>query len=140
MPIKIRGFTAGDTAAVVQLWKDCGLVVPWNDPEKDIQRKLKDSAELFLVGEREGQLMASLMGGYDGHRGWANYLAIAPQFQGGGDAREMMEALEARLLERGCPKINLQVRETNVDVLKFYEALGYKRDAAVSLGKRLIPD
>ena len=140
MSMTIRGFVAGDMADVVQLWTDCGLVVPWNDPEKDIQRKLKDGAELFLVGERDGRLIASLMGGYDGHRGWANYLAVAPQFQGTGDARKMMEALEARLLDLGCPKINLQVRDTNVDVLAFYKALGYKRDAAVSLGKRLIPD
>jgi len=140
VPLNIRGFVADDTDAVVQLWKDCGLVVPWNNPEKDIQRKLTDGAELFLVGERDGCLMATLMGGYEGHRGWANYLAVAPQFQGRGDARKMMEALEARLLKLGCPKLNLQVRETNVDVLAFYKALGYKRDAAVSLGKRLIPD
>lgn len=138
--MQIRGFTPEDTRSVICLWELCGLVVPWNDPEKDIQRKLRDGAELFLVGERDGRLMATLMGGYEGHRGWANYLAVAPEYQGSGDARKMMEALEARLLELGCPKINLQVRETNVDVLAFYEALGYKRDAAVSLGKRLIPD
>ena len=136
----IRSFVPKDQDAVVQLWKDCNLVVPWNDPQKDIQRKLKQGAELFLLGELDGKVIASAMGGYEGHRGWINYLAVVPAQQGKGYARQMMEDLEKRLLVLGCPKLNLQIRSSNVDVIRFYEALGYQADACVSLGKRLIPD
>jgi len=115
-------------------------VVPWNNPVKDIQRKVLVGSDLFLVGELEGALIATVMGGYEGHRGWANYLAIRPDLQGKGYARQLMSELESRLLEKGCPKINLLVRDSNVDVVRFYESLGYKADACVSLGKRLIPD
>ena len=138
--MKIRIYQAADQQAIVDLWNECGLVVPWNDPTKDIQRKEAVGADLFLVGELEGVLIASVMGGYEGHRGWANYLAVRPGHQDKGYARLLMSELERRLLVKGCPKINLQVRDTNTDIIRFYEALGYKIDAAVSLGKRLIPD
>ena len=78
--------------------------------------------------------------GYEGHRGWVNYLAVKPALQGSGLGRQLMQRAEQELLQVGCPKLNLQVRETNQQVLDFYNAIGYKVDAAVSLGKRLIPD
>lgn len=80
------------------------------------------------------------MGGYEGHRGWVNYLAVHPDFQGLGYGRALMDAVEEKLLAVGCPKINLQVRESNSGVIQFYETIGYKNDHVVSLGKRLIPD
>ena len=138
--LEIRQFEAGDKGAVIDLWRDCGLVVPWNDPEKDIQRKLDAGAELFLVGELDGRLVASVMGGYEGHRGWVNYLAIAPGHRSRGFAKLLMAELEARLLALGCPKINLQVRKTNEEVIGFYRSIGYLADESVSLGKRLIHD
>ncbi len=138
--MQIRGFVPEDQDVVIRLWNNCGLVVPWNDPKKDIQRKLKQGPELFLLGELEGRVIASAMGGYEGHRGWVNYLAVEPALQGKGYARQIMHDLEQRLLALGCPKLNLQIRSSNVDVIRFYEALGYKMDACVSLGKRLIPD
>ena len=138
--MNIRSFQPVDKAAVIELWKRCGLVVPWNDPAKDIERKMSVGAELFLVGELDASVVATAMGGYDGHRGWVNYLAVQTDIQGRGYARQLMGELEDRLTALGCPKLNIQVRETNVDVLRFYEALGYRQDACVSLGKRLIPD
>lgn len=139
--IKIRPFQPADTEPVIALWQACGLVKPWNDPHKDIERKLAVLPELFLVGESEkGTLIGSAMGGYEGHRGWVNYLAVHPEQQGSGYGRILMEALEEKLIALGCPKINLQVRDTNLDVIHFYEAIGYKIDQVVSLGKRLIPD
>ena len=138
--MRIRSFKSADRDAVIELWKRCGLVVPWNDPEKDIQRKMSVGADLFLVGEEGDTLVGVAMGGYEGHRGWVNYLAVDPGCQGRGYAREIMIELENRLLMAGCPKLNIQVRESNTDVLKFYKDLGYKQDACVSLGKRLIPD
>lgn len=138
--LAIRQFQAGDQDTVIQLWRDCGLIVPWNNPEKDIQRKSKVGVELFLVGEFEGKIVASVMGGYEGHRGWANYLAILPDYQHKGFAKAIMVELEGRLKALGCPKINLLVRNTNTEVIEFYQSQGYSIDASVSLGKRLIPD
>ncbi len=138
--MNIRLFQETDTEALVALWQACGLTVPWNDPRKDITRKLQVGREFFLVGELNGHLIASVMGGYEGHRGWINYLAVHPDFQGLGYGRRIMTAVEEKLLAVGCPKINLQVRESNSGVIQFYETIGYKNDHVVSLGKRLIPD
>jgi ribosomal protein S18 acetylase RimI-like enzyme len=138
--MNIRLFQETDTENLVALWQACGLTVPWNDPRKDIARKLQVGREFFLVGELNGRLIASVMGGYEGHRGWVNYLAVHPDFQGLGYGRAIMTAVEEKLLAAGCPKINLQVRESNDGVIQFYETIGYKNDHVVSLGKRLIPD
>ncbi len=133
----ITCFQPADTAPVIELWQTCGLVVPWNDPHLDIARKLARGADLFLVGRRDNELVATVMGGYDGHRGWVNYLAVSEACRGQRWGRKMMEAVEVRLIALGCPKLNLQVRGSNADVIAFYEALGYTLDDVVSLGKRL---
>lgn len=138
--MQIRSFRPSDEGAVIALWQACGLTRPWNDPGRDIARKLTVQPELFLVGEIDGAIVASAMAGYDGHRGWVNYLGVAPAWRGRGFARALMGRVEAELLALGCPKLNLQVRADNVAALGFYTALGYDQDAAVSLGKRLIPD
>lgn len=139
-PLTIRPFDEADTEAVVALWRECGLTRPWNDPYRDIARKLQVQRELFVLGEIDGAIVASAMAGYDGHRAWVYYLAVAPAHQGRGCGRALMQHLERELLALGCPKINLLVRSTNTAVLEFYRRLGYAQDASVSLGKRLIPD
>ncbi len=136
----IRPFVEADEEHVVALWHATGLVVPWNDPHRDIARKLTTQPELFLVAERSGQLLGTVMAGYDGHRGWVNYLAVTQAAQGGGLGRRLMEAVEEALAGRGCAKVNLQVRAGNAAAMAFYEALGYRRDAVVSYGKRLVWD
>jgi ribosomal protein S18 acetylase RimI-like enzyme len=138
--MQIRAYQKPDEAAVVALWQACDLTRPWNDPYKDIARKLQVRPDLFLVGEVQGRLMASAMFGYEGHRGWVNYLAVLPHHQRQGHAKAMMQHGEALLLASGCPKINLQVRASNAQVLAFYQSLGYQDDQVVSMGKRLIPD
>lgn len=138
--MQIRPFQETDRSAVIRLWQDCGLIVAWNDPNKDIDRKIQLGAELFLVGIRNDEVIASVMGGYEGHRGWVNYLAVDPKHQRQGLAKQLMQALELKLTALGCPKINLQVRNSNTQVLAFYQALGYQMDASVSLGKRLVND
>jgi ribosomal protein S18 acetylase RimI-like enzyme len=125
---------------VIALWRRCNLVVPWNDPARDIRRKLAIQPELFLVGLRHGVVVATVMAGYEGHRGWINYLAVSPDEQGCGLGRAMMAEVEQRLREMGCPKINLQVRGSNGGVIEFYRRLGYAVDDAISLGKRLESD
>lgn len=136
----IRPFHPDDESAVIALWERAGLTRPWNDPSRDIQRKLAVQSEWFLVGLIEAQIVASLMAGYDGHRGWINYLAVDPDFQRQGYAREIMEHAEQLLLAAGCPKINLQIRGDNAEAIAFYERIGFKQDDVVSFGKRLIPD
>jgi len=136
----IRCYRTADEDAVVVLWAACGLTRPWNDPRRDIARKLAVQPELFLVGEESGALVATAMGGYDGHRGWVNYLAVAPTSRRRGYGRMLMEHLEAALTRMGCPKLNLQIRASNAGVLAFYQRLGYAPDQTVSLGKRLIRD
>jgi ribosomal protein S18 acetylase RimI-like enzyme len=138
--MEIRAFSSADESAVVNLWEQCRLTRPWNDPRKDIARKLTVQPELFLVGVESGALVATVMAGYDGHRGWANYLAVAPAFRGRGFARALMERVERLLVERGCPKLSLLVRAENAQVAEFYRRLGYTQDPALALGKRLIHD
>ena len=138
--MNIRPFQDSDRVAVIALWRDCELVKPQNDPGRDIDRKLAVGPELFLVAEREGQIVASVMAGYEGHRGWINYLAVAPSSRRQGLGEAMMAAAEQALRAAGCPKINLQVRDTNLDVIAFYRAIGYLEDPVVSMGKRLEHD
>ncbi|MFO1370743.1 MAG: GNAT family acetyltransferase [Marinagarivorans sp.] len=135
--MKIRAFETKDKKEVISLWNECGLVVPQNDPAKDIERKLKVDPDLFLVGVNECGLIASVMGGYEGHRGWINYLAVKPSEQRRGYGKSIMQAVEALIKQKGCPKINLQVRTANGAVIAFYAAIGYGNDNVVGLGKRL---
>ena len=136
----IRSYQTQDEEAVVELWLRCNLVVAQNNPGKDIQRKLQVNPEWFLVGAVDGEVVATCMAGYEGHRGWINYLAVSPQHRRQGIGRRMMEEAEQKLRSAGCPKINLQVREANQKVIQFYARLGYTKDPVVSMGKRLTPD
>jgi ribosomal protein S18 acetylase RimI-like enzyme len=138
--LAIRAFREDDRDEVITLWRDCGLVVPQNDPARDIARKLKVNRELFLVGTEGGDIVATVMGGYEGHRGWINYLAVKPSARRRGYGGAMMRAVENDIEALGCPKINLQVRSSNADVIAFYEAIGYRQDDVVGLGKRLEHD
>ena len=136
----IRPYQLMDEAGVVELWLQCNLVVPQNNPGRDIQRKLQVNPEWFLVGVLGGHVVATCMAGYEGHRGWINYLAVSPHHRRQGIGRRIMEEAEKRLKSAGCPKINLQVRETNRAVIQFYERIGYTRDPVASMGKRLEHD
>jgi len=136
----VRPYEAGDEPAVVSLWEECGLTRPWNNPQRDIQRKLGTQPDLFLVAVLDGRVVGSVMAGYEGHRGWINYLAVAPQRRRRGLGRRLVEEAERLLLALGCPKINLQVRSINRDVIQFYQRIGYLQDDVVSLGKRLVSD
>jgi ribosomal protein S18 acetylase RimI-like enzyme len=140
MTLVIRTFAKPDEAAVVALWRAAGLTRPWNDPHADIARKQAVQPELFLVGELGGEIVASAMAGYDGHRGSVYYLAVSPAHQRSGHARAVMAEVERRLEALGCPKLNLMVRRDNTAVVGFYAHLGYDEQSVVTLGKRLIVD
>lgn len=138
--MEIRTYRTDDEDAVIQLWHACNLVFPQNNPHKDIQRKLACQPELFLVGVENNRIVASVMVGYDGHRGWLNYVAVDPVHQRTGLGRQLLAEAEKRLRALGCPKINLQVRRSNSQVLAFYRRLGFVEDESISMGKRLEND
>ena len=138
--MEIRPFHLSDESAVVELWQKCELVRPVNDPARDIRRKLSVNPELFLLGTIDGKVIASVMAGYEGHRGWINYLAVHPEHRLKGYGRQILAEAEKQLRVLGCPKINLQVRTANRTVLEFYQRIGYRLDDVISLGKRLEHD
>ena len=138
--MKVRPYKETDQEDVIFLWDECGLVTPQNNPIKDIERKLKVDPDLFLVGIVDNKIVATVMGGYEGHRGWINYLAVKPSEQRKGYGQSIMQSVEQLIKEKGCAKINLQVRTSNEQVTAFYSAIGYGNDNVVGLGKRLIYD
>lgn len=138
--INIRPYDVDDSEALIALWQELGLATKQNDSNKDIERKLNVDSDLLLVAVQNSNIVGSVMGAYEGHRGWVNYLAVSGQFQRQGIATKLMQRVEADLMRKGCPKINLQVRNTNDSVLALYASLGYLDDHVTSLGKRLIHD
>ena len=138
--MNIRPYEAGDKAAVIDLWHRCGLTRPWNDPFRDIERKLQVRPDLFLVALLDGRLVGSIMVGYDGHRGWINYLGVDPDCRRQGLGRALMQEAERLLRLEGCPKINLQVRSSNAEAVAFYRGIGFLQDEVLSFGKRLEVD
>jgi ribosomal protein S18 acetylase RimI-like enzyme len=126
-----------DMESVVALWERCGLTRVWNDPRADFRMALQTQTATILLGRDGAALIASVMVGFDGHRGWIYYLAVDPPRQRAGHGRAMMAAAEAWLKERGAPKLQLMVRDGNDAALGFYERLGLERQATVVLGKRL---
>lgn len=127
MPLTIRSATADDQAKVVDLWRACDLVAPYNDPGADFRFAKTGACSDVLVGlDDAGDPMASVMVGHDGHRGWLYYVASAPSARGHGYGRAIVEAGEQWLRQRGIVKVQLLVRETNVKVVSFYERLGFE--------------
>lgn len=115
----VRQFQEPDREVVIALWRACGLVVPQNDPNKDINRKLAFQPDLFLVAEVDGKIVGAIMAGYEGHRGAINYLAVQPDHQHQGLGKLLMQEATAKLRDLGCPKINLNVRTSNLGVIEF---------------------
>ena len=137
MSFEIDRYDVKHQKAVINLWEKCGLIVPQNDPVEDIQRKLAFQPELFFIALSDGQLIGSVMVGYEGHRGWLNYLAVLPSFQKRGYGKKLVNKAIVELRKMGCLKLNLQVRKSNTAVIEFYKHLGFKEEERISLGMRL---
>lgn len=135
--MNIRPFDERDRSAVIALWQACDLTRPWNDPDTDISFCMSKPESTILVGERDGRIVASVMTGHDGHRGWLYYLAVDPSAQKGGLGRRMVTAAEDWLRQRGVPKVMLMVRPENDKVRAFYDALGYTEEPRVIFSRRL---
>ena len=136
MTVEYRSIQEADVEAVVALWQRCGLTVPWNDPHRDIAAaRSVDSAEV-LIGEDAGTVVASVMVGYDGHRGWMYYLAVDPDRQAKGLGRTTLAEAEAWFRNRGVPKAELMVRRSNETVSGFYQALGWAEEPVRVFSRR----
>ena len=126
-----------DIPALVALWETCGLTRPWNDPRRDARLAIEGATSAILGLRDGGALIASVMAGCDGHRGWVHYLAVAPERRREHLGRRMMAAAETWLRDRGAPKLQLMVRGSNAEALGFHEALGLQRQDVVTLGRFL---
>lgn len=138
MTFTVRPYAEQDQHGVIALWQAVFPDAPaWNDPAADIRRKLAVQRELLLVAAEGERIGGTVMAGFDGHRGWLYYLAVAPELRRQGLGRALVEAAERGLAALGCTKINLQVRADNPAVVAFYQRLGFEVEQRVSMGKRL---
>lgn len=136
--LSIRSFEEGDRPALEQLWEAVFPDdPPRNAPRTLIDNKLKVQPELLLVGHVEGTVVGAVIAGFDGVRGWIYHLAVAPEWRRRGFATQLVSAAEAGLRRLGCPKVNLQVRATNVTVVAFYRSVGYEIEERLSMGRPL---
>jgi ribosomal protein S18 acetylase RimI-like enzyme len=127
--------TDDDVDDVVALWQECGLTRPWNDPHLDIADARRGPTSTVLVARDGDGVVATVMAGHDGHRGWLYYVAVRPALQGSGVGTAAVAAGEAWLRAAGARKVQLMVRTTNDRVRGFYERLGYTDQATTVLGR-----
>jgi ribosomal protein S18 acetylase RimI-like enzyme len=136
--MQVRPYRDEDRDRVIALWE---LVFsdrsPHNDPAASIARKLRVQRELLVVAEEDGEIVGTAMGGYDGHRGWVYAVAVHPNHRRRGIGAALMKRVEQDLAAMGCPKLNLQVRGSNRQAVRFYEKLGYGAEDRISMGKLL---
>jgi len=135
--LNIRTYEQKDEIEVINLWELCNLIVPQNDPKLEINSKVNFQPDLFYVGLFQKKLIASIMVGYEGHRGWINYLVVHPDYQRRGFGRQLMDYATITLSNMGCRKINVQVRESTISVIQFYRNLGFTDNKVISYGKRI---
>jgi ribosomal protein S18 acetylase RimI-like enzyme len=138
MNLSIRPYQDSDEQAVIALWQEVlPDSAPHNDPATSLRNKLAVDRNLLFVADVEGEVVGTVMGGYDGHRGWIYSVAVRPQNRRRGIGGALIRRMEVALFEQGCLKVNLQVRTSNAAVIAFYQALGYDVEERISMGKRL---
>lgn len=135
--VSIRECRIEDCANASRLWEQCGLTRPWNDPAADFYMALNSLSSAVIGGFINEHLIATVMVGFDGHRGWVYYLGVHPDHQRRGIARRMMQGAEAWLGGKGASTLRLMVRDGNSPALAFYEKLGFERQSVAVLGRAL---
>ncbi len=140
MTMLIRPYGTGDFAALTALWGATGITAPYNDFSKEIPRMhASHNCQLYL-GCVDDRVMASILVGHEGYRGWIYKLAVMPEFRGKGFGRDLVKQAERWLVARGIPKCNLLIRDTNLKVRDFYERLGYEESEFLAMQRWLRPD
>ncbi|WP_259779939.1 GNAT family acetyltransferase [Aestuariispira ectoiniformans] len=137
MTLEIRAIRDQDIEDIVSLWHKCGLTRPWNNPHKDIDIAREEPSSEILVGIQNSDIVASVMCGFDGHRGWLYYVAVDPGCRGKGFGREITIAAENWLRDRGAPKVELMIRDDNFTVRDFYHSAGYTVEPRIVMAKWL---
>jgi ribosomal protein S18 acetylase RimI-like enzyme len=122
----IRTATIKDTPVITELWRRTNLLRPWNNPEQDIEQALTTETSTILVFETDDKIIGTIMAGYDGHRGWIYYMAVEPEYQRNGYAKQLVASAEEWLKSRGAPKVHLLTRKGNEEVQQFYTKIGYE--------------
>lgn len=135
--LAIAPITDADVASVIALWERCGLTRPWNDPRADIALARRGPNATILLGREGEHIAASVMVGYDGHRGWVYYVAVDPNCRGRDFGRAMMQAAEDWLRQAGMEKVQLMVRPENAKARAFYESIGYDEQERIIYAKWL---
>jgi ribosomal protein S18 acetylase RimI-like enzyme len=135
--LSIAPLEESDIASVIALWERCELTRPWNDPAADIAMARSGTNATVLAGREAGRIVASVMVGHDGHRGWVYYVSVDPDCRGKGYGRTIMAAAEHWLREQGIPKLQLLVRRDNAKVQAFYETLDYSEQDRIVYAKWL---
>ena len=139
MQFDVRPYEEADEAGVVAVWRDVfSYSAPHNDPQNVVRQKRAYDRALFFVAVADGDVIGTVMGGYDGHRGWIYSLAVRHAARGQGIGTVLMRRVEHQLAEMGCQKINLQLLATNSAAVEFYPKLGYAVEERVSMGKLLV--
>ena len=82
-------------------------------------------------------MIGTVLGGYDGHRGWVYSLAVDDHERQRGIGSALIDNIERKLKALGCLKVNLQVVASNSGVVEFYKRLGFSVEDRISMGKRL---
>jgi ribosomal protein S18 acetylase RimI-like enzyme len=125
--VKIRNFQMKDYDETVQLWKNAGLEIRPGDEKREIEKKLERDPELFLVAEdTDGSLVGTVLGSWDGRRGWIHHLAVRPDRQHTGLGSKIVEELEGRMKKKGVLKVNAIVYRTNMKSINFFTKHGYE--------------
>ncbi len=135
--MNVRDCELAEAELAIALWEDCGLTRPWNDTRVDFRQALESPASTVLGGFHDGLLIASVMVGFDGHRGWVYYLAVDPAHRRRGLGTQMMTGAETWLRQLGARKLQFMVRGENASSLRFYETLGFEQQAVITLGRFL---
>jgi len=134
----IRSANAKEESQVVALWRVCGLAASYNDPNEDFRFALgKPSSDILVATNDVGKVIGSAMVGQDGHRGWLYYVSVDPDYRKQGIGRQLVNASEEWLAQRDVVKVQLMVRETNTQVVSFYERIGYEPMPRINMQKWL---
>ncbi|PWN34927.1 N-acetyltransferase GCN5 [Meira miltonrushii] len=135
--ITVRSARPQDEKGVISLWHDCNLTTSYNDPSKDFQFALNKSNSDILVALQRDTICGTVMCGHDGHRGWLYYVASSPSLRGSGIGKMMVNAGEEWLRKCGIAKVQLMIRQSNEEVMNFYQHIGYEHTPRIIMAKWL---
>ena len=135
--MQVRRYQPKDELEVIALWSEVfAETAPYNQPDRSLKAKLAVDDAIF-VAELDGQVIGTTLAGYDGHRGWLYSVAVSPKARRRGVGAALIRKALNYLRQRGCPKVNLQVRPDNEGVTAFYESLGFSLEPRICMGLRI---